>query len=84
MPLLQDKSEAVKTGEDKGIAEAAEQGEESDDRLSQEEEVGSPHEPQDVLHVEALEEATPDLIRAIDVGILARLASALGFLVEEH
>ena len=84
MPLLQDKSEAVKTGEDKGIAEATKQGEESDDRLSQKEEVGPPHEPQDVLHVEALEEAAPDLVRAIDVGIFAGLAPALGFLVEEH
>jgi len=83
VPLSKNKSEAVKAGEDEGIAEATEQGEESDDRLSKEEEVRPPHERQDVLHVEALEEGTSNLVRAIDVGVFAGLASALGFLVEE-
>lgn len=84
VPLAQDKSEAVETSEDKGVAEAAEQGEEGNDGLSDEEEVRPPHERQDVLHVEALEEATPDLVRTVDVRIFARLAPALGFLVEKH
>lgn len=36
-----------------------------------------------MLHVQTLEEATPDLVRAIDIGVLAGLAPALGFLVKE-
>jgi hypothetical protein len=83
LPLLQNESKAVEAGEDKGVAEATEQGEETDDRLSDKEEVRPPHELQYVLHVKALEEGAPDLVRAIDVWVLARLAPALGFLVKE-
>ena len=83
VPFLENKSEAVKTGEDEGIAEATEEREESDNRLGQEEEVRPPHERQDAPPAEALEEGTSDLVRTVDVRIPARLASTLSFLVEQ-
>lgn len=83
LPLCENKAEAVETGEDEGIAEAAEQGEEANNGLGQEEQVGSPHELEDVLGVEAFEEAALDLVGAIDVRVLTSLAAAGGFVVEE-
>jgi hypothetical protein len=84
VPLSEDEGEAVEAGEDESVAEATEQGQESDDRLGQEEEVRPPHELQDVLGIEALEEAPPDLVGTVDVGIFAGLASALSLMIEKN
>jgi hypothetical protein len=83
VPLSKNKAEAVETGEDESVAEATEQGEEGNNGLGQEELVRSPHELENVLGVEALEEAAPDLVGAVDVDILTRLAAAGGLVVEE-
>jgi len=83
VPPSKNKGEAVETGEDEGIAESAEQGEEGNDGLGQEELVRSPHELENVLGVEALEEAAPDLVGTIDVQVLTRLAAASGFMIEK-
>lgn len=83
VPLAQDERKAVKSGEDESVAEATEQRQESDDGLSQQKLIGSPHQSQDVFAVETLPEVAPDLSRAIDVRLLAGLAAALGFAVEE-
>jgi hypothetical protein len=83
VPLSENKGEAVETGEDEGVAGTAEQREEGDNGLGQEELVRSPHELENILGVEALEEAAPDLVGAVDVQVLTRLAAAGGFMVEE-
>lgn len=79
VPLLVHRLETLKESEDQGVGETRQQGQTQDNGL------GEQHDPwahPDSLQFLGRDTRLLQLVRSVDVRILARLASALGFLVE--
>ena len=79
---MEDHREGVEAGEDQGVAETGEEGEEEDDRLREKELVRPPHQGCDIFEIDALPEAAADLVWTPGVWIFACLTESAGFVVE--
>ena len=80
IPLLEDKREGLDAGEDQGIGEAGEQGQEQHDGLEQEHLKGTAPDAHDFHEAQTL---LLQLIRSVHIGVFASLASSLGLAVDE-